>query len=987
MMPDVNEFKRFHAALTEGRPHYDPWYFLLNKSEKDPLDGQGWKAPKHQLDCEGAVRALEMGHNVGIAGTDKDGLVIIDVDDEEAFKDHAFIPTLTARSSSRVGRHHFYFTNDKRAKVNIALEEKGEVRTCWQYVVAPGSYARFTDSKDDDGNTTKTAEDKFNDLPDKEKPNAGKYTLEEVRPLTDITYDNFPIIFKEEKNKRDANEKAKENKPKKEFVPKKESNKSALFELEIDDVISGIPDRGRHPSLFHDSHTGKNTSISDDLLHCWRHNVSHNAISALAVLAGIYDCVDAGAGHNNSGSGSSCIDYDDGETIYKIWTYAKENGYVPKNDMMPSKVITWFALKNNFCTESDLIDGMKVPTNVYIKVLKIIGLYTDKPKKETALPEKDNHEINHKNTESMLCNSKGDVIPKLLGDYMLSKSEYMTLRDNGDLYIYNDGVYKIDTKAGDTKANANDILGMKASVKNVNEGVSYVMHKTRIDRDNINNAPFIINMKNGMYDVIKDELIPHNPDYKSNIQIDTKYDYKAKCPAITKFLLELMDPIDIPIIIQFIGYCMVQDVAQQKALLIDGAARNGKSTLIKLITSLVGNNHISGESLEEISKDRFSTMQLFGKLVNAHPDLSSNAIVDTSIFKTVVTETRLTGQGKGKDKIMFDNICTHIFACNTLPCVDESEIAYFRRFLQVTFPNTFEGDEDDKDILNKITTESEKSGFFNCCMVGLRILLQNGEYCDLETTESNQKRYLDKSNPIGRFFDERTTPSVKDTPKTTVYYAYVEWCKEINIKPKHNNAFWKEVNKQGLVVSGREGTGDRLHICIGLCVSIKGVDQASTQDNLHGRDTKHIQEALIYTLRPGVQGNQDCYLYDTLKDTYARIYACKNLEFKMHGRLDATEKQYQEEQCKISNPSNVQAKHEKDTFISEKSSFSQKDTVKFIYDSIKDLQVDGKTHIPVVLDYAIENGISFDRCKSAIIQMKKEGRVFEPKEGFYKCIQ
>lgn len=376
---DPDEFKRFHATLTDDRPDYKPWYFMLNIGEKDPLEGQGWKANKHQLSCDAAIRALEMGHNVGIAGTDMDGLVIIDVDDENAFVNHTFIPTLTARSSSRKGRHHFYFTKDKKAKENIALEEIGEVRTYWQYVVAPGSWAKLTDSKDDDGNITKTAKEKFNYLPDDEKPFAGKYTLEVVRPLAEITYDDFPRIFKDEKIKRAANEKVKENKPKKEYVKRGDSKKSGIYDLKIDDVITSIPDQGRHPSLFHDSHTGKNTCISNKgLLHCFRHNVSHNAISALAVLAGLYDCVDAGSGHKTSGSGRSCIDYDDGETIYKIWDYAKKEGYIPKDDTIPTVAARWYAISKGMCHQDDIKNGWCLPRDVYMQILKEHGLYKDK---------------------------------------------------------------------------------------------------------------------------------------------------------------------------------------------------------------------------------------------------------------------------------------------------------------------------------------------------------------------------------------------------------------------------------------------------------------------------------------------------------------------------------------------------------------------------------------------------------------------------------
>ena len=406
MTTDSKEFIKFHEALVQDRPEYKPWYFMLNKGEKDPLEGQGWKADKHQLSYDAAIKALEMGYNIGIAGTDKDGLVIIDVDDKKAFKDHIFIKTLTAKSSSRVGTHYYYFTLDPNAKINIPLEHAGELRTNWQYVVAPGSYAKLSDSKDDSGNITKTSDEKLMELPDDEKELSGKYTLEDIMPPSLITYSDIPQIFKDEKEKREVKEKAKLNKPRSEFNKNSDSNNSALFELTIDDVITSIPDRGRHPSLFHDSHTGKNTSISDELLHCWRHNVTHNAISALSVMAGIYNCVDAGDGHKNSGSGSSCIDYDDGESIFKIWTYAKENGYISKNDSIPSKAITWLALKNNMCNKSDLIDGWKLPNDVYIKFMEILS-----PK------------VDNKITDTPIKNTKKKTIRDKLNELTISEDQ------------------------------------------------------------------------------------------------------------------------------------------------------------------------------------------------------------------------------------------------------------------------------------------------------------------------------------------------------------------------------------------------------------------------------------------------------------------------------------------------------------------------------------------------------------------------------------
>jgi len=65
---------------------------------------------------------------------------------------------------------------------------------------------------------------------------------------------------------------------------------------------------------------------------------------------------------------------------------------------------------------------------------------------------------------------------------------------------------------------------------------------------------------------------------------------------------------------------------------------------------------------------------------------------------------------------------------------------------------------------------------------------------------------------------------------------------------------------------------------------------------------------------------------------------------------------------------------------------SQRDLLKFIHESIRSHQIEGKTKIEDVSTHATENGVTSDRFNEAINHMKAEGSIFEPKEGFYKCI-
>ena len=65
---------------------------------------------------------------------------------------------------------------------------------------------------------------------------------------------------------------------------------------------------------------------------------------------------------------------------------------------------------------------------------------------------------------------------------------------------------------------------------------------------------------------------------------------------------------------------------------------------------------------------------------------------------------------------------------------------------------------------------------------------------------------------------------------------------------------------------------------------------------------------------------------------------------------------------------------------------SQRDLLKFIHESIITHQIEGKTKKEDVSVHATENGVSIYRFNEAIKRMKADGSIFEPAEGFYRCI-
>lgn len=352
MQPDVEEFTKFHRCLMKSAPKdYKPWYIKLEPQGKHPIRGRSWSAPGSRMAFRYAVKWLMRGGNIGIAGRSFDPLVNIDLDGDEV-KKNVLKPSLTTRSRSRTGIHGFYFTENKDEIPNIPTDNQGEVRCQDQYVVCAGSYVPVDDP---------------NIIPEKWRDRAGYYTVEDAQPPAWITYQDIPDFFRKqyEENKKKEQQKTRNTGP-----IKNKENCSALFSVTAEDVLlrevgSKKPSE-RWGSIFHDSHTEANMSISNKgLLQCWRHGVSHNGLQALTVLSGYMTCLEAGTPHKG---GTSKIVGDNG-AIFHAWLYAKTKGYIPIDDPIPSRALNYIAKKHlGFSVREDEL----LPREIYKASIDIV---------------------------------------------------------------------------------------------------------------------------------------------------------------------------------------------------------------------------------------------------------------------------------------------------------------------------------------------------------------------------------------------------------------------------------------------------------------------------------------------------------------------------------------------------------------------------------------------------------------------------------------
>lgn len=360
------EFINRLMSSQKASSDYKPFIFPVQEGNKAPSTNISWKAEQSRMTIpEARERLAENRGNIGIAGRPDDRLILVDIDDPEI--EDELKETLKIRSRSRSGTHAIYWADpeDEALPCNIPTE-KGELRSSDQYVVAPGSYVPVTEQeltdKVEEGEITKQEKQEI-----LEDPFRGYYTIDNQKEIAEITLEELPQVFQDqyrESQRQNQNEEQEQYRP---AQKKSKGQKSAIYDLEISDLTGrGLTSRDPHP--LHNSETGKNWSIGNGVGHCWRHQVSLNALQFLCVEAGYLTCLEAGSPHHNSAGGESKVKGDD-KAIWVAWKHAKENNYIDKDDAIPLRAMHHLARKHDIY---DADNGELLPRKPYNHVIEIV---------------------------------------------------------------------------------------------------------------------------------------------------------------------------------------------------------------------------------------------------------------------------------------------------------------------------------------------------------------------------------------------------------------------------------------------------------------------------------------------------------------------------------------------------------------------------------------------------------------------------------------
>lgn len=377
----------------------------------------------------------------------------------------------------------------------------------------------------------------------------------------------------------------------------------------------------------------------------------------------------------------------------------------------------------------------------------------------------------------------------------------------------------------------------------VNEIISYLRESLYEDGRTEKPDWHFINLANGIFDLEKQKLEPHNSWYFFTNRIELRLDENIKdCPKIHKLFSDWVDEEDIITLYELVAYSLVDNYKYQKMFFIVGKGYNGKGKFAEIIQKTVGQENVIGISLDGLVEREFEKIRLQNKKVNIAGEINLKELKKTDTIKMltggdIITARRLYHMG-----VEFINTCKIIFLTNSPPMTTDKTKGFYRRVFVQEFTRDFEGAEDNPNIIDDLE-EEEFQGLLSVCLHKIlpALIKRRFKFTQDKSTEKMEEIYERLSNPLSNFIYEQFTENSESFIPIKVFKTlFKTWCQD------NGDNIWSD-----------KKLGSTMKNTMGFSVGKKKIKEN------YREDYNTILGSKFYT--KGTEVSQECYLGILLK--------------------------------------------------------------------------------------------------------------------------
>jgi putative DNA primase/helicase len=316
----------------------------------------------------------------------------------------------------------------------------------------------------------------------------------------------------------------------------------------------------------------------------------------------------------------------------------------------------------------------------------------------------------------------------------------------------------------------------------------------------LNHDHRVLNLKNGIFDLMTAELIPHDPDRMMTRTMGVSYDPQATCPRFESFMSKVLPDEAMRAYVQrALGYSLLGDADQRSLFLVCGPSGTGKSTLMAIMEMVFGDYGLAAPSgtlranYKEQSGPSLDLHMLRGRRFVSTSETNEHTAYNEDLIK------RLTGRDTIQSRSLYESfqawspVCTLWLATNHPPKFSSDDDALWRRVKILPFNTVLLGEGEVADYAHNVLRD-ERNGIFTWLIAGLRQYLIHGLGEPEEVQQAARETRL-QTDSVARYVEDQVADGILVQDQTCrirsseLYQMYSMWARTMGERPLGNRRF------------------------------------------------------------------------------------------------------------------------------------------------------------------------------------------------------
>lgn len=409
------------------------------------------------------------------------------------------------------------------------------------------------------------------------------------------------------------------------------------------------------------------------------------------------------------------------------------------------------------------------------------------------------------------------------------------------------------TQAEEEDAGEEELKELKAMVKKAEKRVSFsvasesnakqkamielarTLRGVPISVDELDRHHYLLNLKNGTYDLKKGEFRPHRREDMITQVAGVEYLPDALAPRWRQFISEIMkgDQDKADFLQKYAGYAASGDTSESKFPISHGSGANGKSVFNSVLLHVMGDYGMQASSglvmmkKQDPGSPNPELVQTRGKRLIIISETSDGKYLDEEFVKAATGNDIIRTRDLYGKPFGFRPVAKFNLATNHKPMIKGTDDGIWRRLILVPFEEKFEGDRRDPYLEEKLIAEAP--GILNWIIEGFKRWINEG-LSPSDSMVAATQEYREVMDSIGNFIKEMCVIAPEAQVKIKpLYEAYVNWCHEVGETPMNSRMFRKRLEERG--IKQKRTSRERLWVGIGLAEHYFPVTKVDDDDS------------------------------------------------------------------------------------------------------------------------------------------------------------